>query len=278
MKIFTKKKILVSVASVLGVILLLVVAAHYINFSLSESEIKERFADAGVDYRMNITEGVEWVESGNPDAPLLIFIHGSPGSWDNFIEYLTDPELTDTYRMISLSRPGYGETNPGSPTPSLLEQAAAVSTVIPDGDRATVIGHSMGAPIAVRLAMDSPENVLKIVLLSAAIDPDLEKVKWFQQVANWPWLRWILPDTIAVCNQELLPLREELQKMEPYWSTLTHPIVALHGTEDGLVPVENMDYLKTRVSGKQLDVRLLKGADHFIPWTHFEDVKKALLD
>jgi len=278
MKFFTKKKVLVCVASVLGIILLLVVAAHFINFRLSESEIEERFAAAGLDYRMNITEGVEWVESGNPNAPLLVFIHGSPGSWDNFIEYLTDPELTEAYRMISLSRPGYGGTNPGQPTPSLLEQAAAVSTVIPDGDRATVIGHSMGAPIAVRLAMDSPENVLKIVLLSAAIDPDLEKVTWFQQVANWPWLRWLLPDTIVVCNQELLPLREELLKMEPYWSTLTHPIIALHGTEDRLVPVENMDYLKARVSEEQLDVRLLKGADHFIPWTHFEEVKKALRD
>ena len=251
-------------------------ALHSIPFGLDSQEISRRFEEAGVSYKVHVKDGVAYAESGNANGPILFFIHGSPGSWDNFIAFMTDQKLVEKYRIISVSRPGYGSTIPHSPTPFLEKQASVLSKVIPDNQKATLVGHSMGAPIAVRLAMDHPEKVKRLILLSGALDPKLEEVKWYQKMAEWSLITWMLPDILVVCNRELIPLRGELLKMMPLWETLKIPVTAIHGLEDQLVPIENMKFLEKNVSGRQLNIIRLPDANHFIPWTHVEDILKVL--
>ena len=38
----------------------------------------------------------------------LIFVHGAPGSWDAFKDYLTDEDLKSKARVVAYDRPGYG--------------------------------------------------------------------------------------------------------------------------------------------------------------------------
>lgn len=52
----------------------------------------------------------------------------------------------------------------------------------------------------------------------------------------------------------------------------------VHGNRDRLVPYENMQYLQEQLkSVSSLDTLTLSNADHFIPWTHYPQVKDALL-
>ena len=61
------------------------------------------------------------VESG--DKPLVIFLHGAPGSLSAFIDYLKNKELQKSVNMIAVDRPGYGYSNFGKEETSLQAQA-----------------------------------------------------------------------------------------------------------------------------------------------------------
>jgi hypothetical protein len=48
-----------------------------VYFDKSNTEFKEETVDIE-DYKMH------YIQTGNPDNPTLLFVHGSPGSWDAF--------------------------------------------------------------------------------------------------------------------------------------------------------------------------------------------------
>jgi|GEM_PF-2155067 len=39
---------------------------------------------------------IAYAATGPQDAPLIVFVHGTPGSWQTFLDYLIDPRLADT--------------------------------------------------------------------------------------------------------------------------------------------------------------------------------------
>jgi len=262
---------------ILGALCILVL--HLVSdFGLSEREVHERFAQAGIPFTLQTRNGVSFVETGNPEGRVVVFIHGSPGSWDNFIGYLLDESLRKSCRLISVNRLGYVGDSRGRPEHSLKRQAEAVMRVLPEGTPVLAVGHSMGGPIAVRLAADYPDRVAGLLLLSAAVDPDLERVLPIQRVGNHPLIAWMLPASLNVCNRELMPLQAELEILEETWPRLRIPLLAVHGEEDGLVPVANMDYLRLQVPEDRLEIRILKGENHFIPWTREAEVIQSLRD
>jgi pimeloyl-ACP methyl ester carboxylesterase len=61
--------------------------------------------------------------------PLVIFVHGSPGSLSAFIDFMTDSILLQSARLISVDRPGFGDANFGYAESSLARQAALLKPV-----------------------------------------------------------------------------------------------------------------------------------------------------
>ncbi|WP_460996415.1 alpha/beta fold hydrolase [Spirosoma harenae] len=51
-----------------------------------------------------------YVSIGAADKPTLVFVHGSPGSWNAFASYLKDSLFLEHYRMVSLDRPGFEDS------------------------------------------------------------------------------------------------------------------------------------------------------------------------
>jgi pimeloyl-ACP methyl ester carboxylesterase len=212
-------------------------------------------------------------------APLVLFIHGSPGSWDAFASYLMDPELTRAARLVSVDRPGYGGSNPGIAVPSMHEEALRISKVIEaegGGKAAIVLGHSLGGPVAARLAMDYPELVRGLVLVAPSLDPAMEETKWIQIPASWFWVRWMLPSMLDVCNQEILPLKGELTAMLPLWSSVKMPVRVIQGLDDDLVPPENADFAERMLTHAELKVTRIPGMNHFVPWARPDLLKGAI--
>lgn len=210
---------------------------------------------------------------------LILFIHGSPGSLKAFSDYLEDKILQKKAVLISVDRYGYGGSNKGKAELSLANQAKSIAPILEKYRLPTlVIGHSYGGPVAVRLAMDYPKYISSVLLLAGSIDPELEKVLWYQKLANWRLVRFILPSFLDVSNQEILPLRFELKKMEHLWKNIKIPMTLIQGDNDSLVLPANVDYAQRMISDKT-KLKIIRGdMNHFLPWNEYELVRKEILE
>jgi len=208
----------------------------------------------------------------------LVFVHGSPGSWNAFIDYFKTDSLIEKYDMIAIDRAGFGFSGFGVAEPSLETQALQIHQVLMQfpNKRHILIGHSLGGPVIGRMAMDFPNSYTGLIFVAPSIDPDLEVDEWYRGVLDTYMGSFFTPKEFEVSNDEILPLKEELQLMLPYWDQITIPSIIIQGTEDSLVPKENADFAQKMMVDTLTKIELLEGVDHFIPWTHPEEIVKAI--
>ncbi len=110
-------------------------------------------------------------------GPDLVLLHGASGNLRDFSFGLID-QLSDRYRVIAFDRPGLGysgRTDPAydsafttnaetlSQQADLLQAAAAQL----GADRPLVLGQSFGGSVALAWALDHPDNIAGLVLVSA---------------------------------------------------------------------------------------------------------------
>lgn len=218
--------------------------------------------------------------TGTAGAPLVLFVHGSPGAWNDFAYVMATPDLAERAFLVSVDRPGWGGSGESGLVASMQAQAAALRAVLeahPESLPAIVVGHSLGGPVAARLAMDSPALVRALVLVAGSIDPDLEETTWYQALGRAPLVRWLVPDVLARADDEIRPLRGELRAMLPLWEELRMPVVVLQGEDDGLVPAANADFAERMITNAPLEVERIPDQGHLIPWQKPERIVAALL-
>lgn len=252
---------------------------------MSKNETKDFFIKTETDFNDSITdiEGdkIHFIQTGNKNNPTLFFVHGSPGSWDAFKIFLKDSLLIQKFRMIAIDRPGFGYSNFGE-SKNLFEQAHIIEAFIQrfrNNKSIYLIGHSYGGPVIVKMAVDKPSNFEGIVVLSGAVDPDAETPENWRLFFKTKPFRYIVPGALRPANDELWWLKEDLKKLKPTLNKITTNVLIIHGTKDNLVPYENVNFMKTHfINAKSVNVISIKDADHFIPWTHFEIIRKKLLE
>ncbi|MEO8195946.1 MAG: alpha/beta hydrolase [Thermoanaerobaculia bacterium] len=215
-----------------------------------------------------------------PAAARALFVHGSPGTWDSWKGFLENPDLRAAARLVAVDRPGFGGSERGRAVASLAEQAAALAAVLENepGPPAVVVGHSLGGPIAARLAMDRPDLVAGLLLVAPSIDPEEERHRWYNFAGATLLVQWFLPVDWTVSNRELWPLKKELEAMLPLWSGIRCPTIVVQGLADDLVPPENADFAERHLAPERLRVERYPGETHFILWQRPETVRKPLLD
>jgi pimeloyl-ACP methyl ester carboxylesterase len=216
-----------------------------------------------------------------PDKPLVVFIHGSPGDWQGWVDYLVDPELTAKAELIAIDRPGFGGSGAGIVERSLVQQARDIAPLLDKaaaGRRVVLVGHSYGGPVAVRLAIDAGSRVTDLVILAGSIDPALEQTAWYQYPADWPVISWLLPDMLVVTNREIRALKDELADMLPLWPKVTQRVTVMQGGKDDLVPPENADFAQKMLTrAGSLNIIRIPEMNHFLPWTRYAQVKAVIL-
>jgi pimeloyl-ACP methyl ester carboxylesterase len=271
---------------ILGIILFawLILAQSCMQFRISDTEAKKKFSEAGVSlFTETVTVNgfsIHYVKTGNDSFPTLFFVHGSPGSWDAFSQYLQDKDLLTKYRMVSIDRPGFGDSEYGN-AKDLEDQSQLISpllALLKNYKPVYVIGHSLGGPMAVRLAADNPESFSGIVLLAGSVDPAEEKPEKWRPVLYKTPLKFLVPGAMRPSNEELWYLKKDLLLLKKDFSKITCPVYIVHGDKDNLVPVGNAAYAKQMlVNAKKVETKIIPGASHFIPWEHYKEIKEVLM-
>lgn len=255
------------------------------QFRMSTSEIDQRFQERKVKGTQSVYKvgkrKMHYAKSGREDGPLVLFIHGSPGSLSDFIGFLTDSTLQQAALLLSVDRPGFGQSNFGWAEPSLEKQAALIKPLILEHKKnrpLILVGHSLGGPLIARMTIDYPELIDGLVFVAASVDPELEPANWWRAPLVTPFFRWLIPRSIRASNDEIYPLKHELRDMIPEWAQIKTKVIVVHGTRDSLVPVANAEFIKKRLSAVQAKMVYEESMDHFVPWSHPHLIRNAVLE
>lgn len=220
---------------------------------------------------------LSYLAAGASDGHLAIFAHGTPGDAGAWADYLM--HVPAGYRYLAIDRPGFGESGPDDAVVSLAEQAAAIAALIRanGGKPAVLIGHSLGGPIIAQAAADYPDLVAALVIVAGSLDPAQENVPFYQHLGDtWP-ISALLPRWLRNTNREIIALEPQLKALAPRLAKIKIPVTIVHGTEDDLVPFANVAFMKKHLTGtKAMDVTVLNGQNHFLPWNSKRAVDAAI--
>ena len=259
-----------------------------LTFKVKQKEIDEKFAGYAqkpMQHQINV-QGMRmnYAEIGSDSLPVAFFVHGSPGSWGAFIDFMKDTTLLKRVKMVSVDRVGFGDSDFGDAEKSLANQAELLKPIVAkykkSGKKIILIGHSLGGPLIARMAMDYPELIDNLIIVAGSIAPELEpNEKWFRIPMEIVPIRFLVPASFRASNHEILYLKPELEKMLPLWKNIRQPVIVIQGGKDILVNPKNADFAeKMLVNAKSLKVVRIDTMNHFVPWSHPQLIKKAILE
>lgn len=121
-------------------------------------------------------------------GPPLLLIHGASSNLRELWGPLAQ-EFTPLHRVIAYDRPGMGySSRPRRGTERLGEQARCAAALLEAADAAPalIVGHSLGAAVALRLALDRPDLVRGLVLVAPACNPYPGQPAWWARLSAAP--------------------------------------------------------------------------------------------
>lgn len=106
-----------------------------------------------------------YVEQGERDGPVALMLHGYSDSHRSFD--LLRPHLPESWRVIAMTQRGHGKSDKAQDGYSVESMAADVRAFLDalGVERAVLVGHSMGAAVALQAAADIPGRVCGVVLI-----------------------------------------------------------------------------------------------------------------
>ena len=119
--------------------------------------------------RVDIGDGIclEFVRRGRGSSDLIIFLHGVTDSWRSFDSVLA--ALSPHIEALAVSQRGHGDSDrpeSGYEIENMARDVAAFMRSLGIA-RATIVGHSMGAIVAQRFALEFPDMVSGLVLIGS---------------------------------------------------------------------------------------------------------------
>lgn len=264
----------------------LVLMHSCMTFRMSDAKVERKFEKAGLNAQIKRFTVAAYevqlrVVEGPHDArktKAVFFVHGAPGSSQDFFSFLQDSALLAHANLYSIDRPGYGYSNFGKAEVSVQRQAQILADIInqlPEKE-VVVVGHSFGGPIA-PLAGLYTDKLVAAIMLAPAIDPEHEKILKIAYLGKWKATRWFAPKALRVAADEKFSHAEALRKVQPLWSQLRMPVWHYHGTKDVLVPYENLAFAAQHFDSTRFTAISLEGENHFLPWSQYDRVRQQLL-
>ncbi len=244
----------------------------------------------------------------------LLFLHGLLGShryWDAFV-----PEFRSKYQIVLPDLLGFGDSPKpysGYTVEKHIEKIhAVISNASMSGKPLNIIGHSMGALLALNYAIAHPEKVKSLILINAPMGTSEEELRksveasssklmvamtfnpifgrfvcWLHEMVpslSVPFIRWLEPELPAAIAKAATQ-----HSWEGYHDTMKFvikaqsfatliagapdkPILIISSDDDEYSKLSALHSLPHR---KDLQVRTIKG-DHNVPLYHPDRVIKLI--
>ena len=227
---------------------------------------------------------VEYIEvdTGFEDGKakqLIVFVHGTPGSFTTFMHYMNDSLMQEHFHMISVTRPGWVERN-AEKVSSLDEQAAALEPLLRmdrSGKGTILMGHSYGGPVIAKTAMEYSELVSGLVFVATTGDPELSGPRWYNRLAV-VIPRFILGSGLKGANAEIMPLRPQLESILSGWEELEMPVLIIQGGRDRLVNPRNAEFMQRMLVNAEVTYMWREGQGHFVLWEEAGLIVDAIIE
>jgi pimeloyl-ACP methyl ester carboxylesterase len=143
-----------------------------------------------------IDGGLVHYEAFGRGAP-VIFVHGWLGSWRYWMP--TMEAISDKYRTYALDLWGFGDSDKSRPRYEVSDYVALLNNFTENmGIReAPIIGHALGASVALDYAVRHPDRARKVMAVSLPVTPDcinrklidfannsvMAKMLWWRQIS-----------------------------------------------------------------------------------------------
>ena len=243
--------------------------------------LEARYLDSPADLRSVGPWQLHVRQSGPPDAPAVVLLHGFGSSlhtWDAWAK-----GLSTTHRVVRIDLPGSGLSPPDPAHDYRDERSLDMLIALMDSlglKRTSLVGHSMGGRIAWTLAAKFPERVDKLVLVA----PDgfasfgFEYGKPMDVPATLGLMRHVLPKPLLRMNLKSAYARPEA--LSDAVTTRYHDLILAPGARQAM-----LDRLRQTVLQEPLPLlRQIKAptllvwgeADAMIPVSNAQDYLQAL--
>jgi pimeloyl-ACP methyl ester carboxylesterase len=256
------------------------------RYIISAKEVRKHYADKKVKpteiFIRNDTLSLCIASIGADTLPMLLLIHGAPGSLWGYMNLMDDADLQKHFHIVSVDRVGYGKSRLKKKrfVTSIATQANALLPVFnlnKSDEKVIVLGRSYGAPIAAKLASLAPDKVKELIMVSPVIDPDKEKFYWFSKWVRNSLVQLFLPGSFNTATAEKYSHADELRKLLPVWENLRVPTTVIQGGNDWIADPANIDFAKKHIKSKRAQYIFLYNAGHMITFSHAAMIKEMLL-
>ena len=142
-----------------------------------------------------IDGGLVHYEAFGRGKPVL-FLHGWLGSWRYWMRTMED--MADKYRTYALDLWGFGDSDKSKPRYQVADYVNLVENFVENMGihNAPLVGHALGASVALEYAVQNPDRVQKVVTVSLPFYPDsvsrrlvdvssnsmISKMMWWRQL------------------------------------------------------------------------------------------------
>ncbi len=262
------------------------VTSCFSRYLISEKQVRQHYANAEVKPKVTIikddTLSLSIASIGADTLPMLLLIHGAPGSLWGYMNLMDDKDLQKHFHIVSVDRVGYGKSRLKKRkfVTSIETQAKALLPIFAlnhSEQRVTVLGRSYGAPIAAKMVSLVPDKVKELIMVSPVIDPDKEKFYWFSKWGRNSFVQLFLPGEFNTATAEKYSHSDELKKMLPVWQNIHVPTTVIQGGNDWIADPENLDFARKHIKSKRAQYIFLHNAGHMITYTHASMIKEMLL-
>ena len=250
-------------------------------------------------------------------GPVVLLLHGGGPGASGLSNYSRNVQaLATRFRVLVPDMPGYGKSSKAVDTADPFGSIASAMLGLLDAldiERAHLVGNSLGGACALRLALDRPDRLGRLVLMGpggigvsqgkptpglmrlltyyAGEGPTFEKLAAFiredlvydSSSITEDMLRERFESSIdaeVVANPPLrAPKDPEVFKrmdllLDPRLEAFDHPTLVLWGTEDRVNPSSGAQLLQAKLP--VCDVRLFSRTGHWVQWERADEFNAAV--